>query len=105
MLEIQTRQRCVIDLDVNLDLLRQPITLQESEHGGHIVIVLVFGRLERLRLDENRAFEADAVFVIHHHGEKPAVLIELAAADPYSTASHTLHGRPTARSSHRRADA
>ena len=77
VLEVQSRERRVIDLDVDLDLLRQPIALQEGEHGGDVVIVLVLGGLERLGLDEDRALEADAVLVLHDHGEEPAVLIEL----------------------------
>jgi hypothetical protein len=87
MLEIQSRQRGVIDLDVDLDLLGQPIALQEGIYRRDVVIVLVLGGLERLGLDENGALEADAVLVLHHHGQEPAVLIELLPQSVFNSES------------------
>ena len=43
------------------------------------MVVLMLGGLEGLGLDENRAFEADAVLVLDHHATGIAVLIQLAA--------------------------
>ena len=42
-----------------------------------VAVVLVLGRLERLRLDQDRALEADPVFVFNHHREEAGVLVEL----------------------------
>jgi len=79
MFEIQAGQGRMIDLDVDFDLLGEPIALQEREYRSHIMVVLMLGRLKRLGLDENGALEADLVFVLHHHGQEPRVLIELPA--------------------------
>jgi hypothetical protein len=68
----------VVDFDVDPHFLRQTVLLQEGEHGGDVAVVLVLGGLEGLGLDEDRALEADAVLVLHDHGEEAAVVIELA---------------------------
>ena len=44
----------VVLLDVDLDLLLQAVALEEAVDGGDVVIVLVLGRLLRLRLDQDR---------------------------------------------------
>ena len=51
-------------LDIDLDLLLQPELLEEAIDRGDIVVVLVLGRLLRLRLDQDRALEADPVLVV-----------------------------------------
>jgi hypothetical protein len=65
-------------LDIDLDLVFQAVALEETVNGGHVEIVLVLGRLLRLRLDQDRALEADLVLVIDDHGEEAAELVELA---------------------------
>jgi hypothetical protein len=40
---------------------------------------LVLGRLLRLRLDQDRALEADLVLVLHHHVQEAAHLVQLVA--------------------------
>jgi hypothetical protein len=72
-------KRGVVDLDVDGDFLLQPVALQECIDGRHVAIVLMLGRLEGLRLDENRALEAEAMLVFDHHGEKTPIVIEFAA--------------------------
>ena len=51
MLEGMAGQEGVADLDVDPDLPLQAIAPQEAEDRGDVVIVLVLGRLLRLRLD------------------------------------------------------
>ena len=46
------RQRRMVGLDVQLEMLRQTIGPQEGHHRGTVEIVLVDRRLLRLRLDE-----------------------------------------------------
>ena len=60
-------QRGMVGFDVDADFLFQPVLLQESEHGGHVEVVLVLGRFTRLGLEQDGSLEADLVFVIHHH--------------------------------------
>src|SRR3569833_2667746 len=79
VLEVEARQSRMVDFDVDLHFFRQPVALQEGIYRGHVVVVLVLGRLEGLGLDENRAFEADLVLVLYHHRQEPAVLVELPA--------------------------
>ena len=78
VVEVVARQRGVVDLDVDLDLVLEPVLLEEGEHRRDVVVVLVLGRLHRLRLDEQRALEADRVLVLDHHVQEAAELIELA---------------------------
>ena len=42
--------------------------------GGAVVVVLVLGRLLRLRLDQERALEADPVLVLGDHRQEPGEL-------------------------------
>ena len=65
-------------LDVDLHLVLEPVALQEAVHRRHVVVVLVLGRLLRLRLDQDRALEADLVLVLDDQVEEPAELVELA---------------------------
>ena len=53
------------------------MTYEKTVHRGHVVVVLVLGRLAGLWLDQNRAFEADLVFVLDHHVEKTTQLVHL----------------------------
>lgn len=47
-----------------VDLVFQPETLEDRLDGLPVEIVLVLGRLVRLRLDQDRTLEADPVLVI-----------------------------------------
>ncbi len=66
-------------LDIELHFLFQPMLLQEGIHGRDVVVILVLGRLLRLRLDQDRAFKADLVFVFDDEVEEATHLVELAA--------------------------
>ena len=65
-------------LDIDLDLLLQPEILEEAVDGGDVVVVLVLGRLLRLRLDQDRALEADLLLVVDDQRQEAAGLLALA---------------------------
>ena len=69
----------MVGLDVHLDLVRQPVPLQEGEHGRRVVVVLVLGRLMGLGLDQDEALEPDPVLVLHDYVHEAAQLIRLPA--------------------------
>ena len=78
MLESVAGKNRVVLLDVDLDLLLEAVRLEEAVDGRHVVIILMLGRLLRLRLDEYRALEADLVLVVDDQIEEAAGLPELA---------------------------
>jgi hypothetical protein len=65
-------------LDIDLDLVFEPVPLEEAVDRGNVVIILVLGRLLRLRLDQDRALEADLVLVLDHQVEETSELVVLA---------------------------
>ena len=67
----------VVLLDVELDVVEEVVALQEAVAGGDVEIVLVLGRLLRLGLDQDRAFEANFVLVLDHQRNEAAELVEL----------------------------
>ncbi len=71
-------QNGVALFDIDLHFLVQPVLLQEGVDGGDVVIILMLGGFLRLRLDQDRAFETDLVFVFHHQIEETTELIQLA---------------------------
>ena len=81
MLERMVGEHRVADLDVELDLPLEPEALQKPEHRRDVEIVLVLGRLLRLRLDQEHALEADLVLVVDDQRQEPPELILLAASD------------------------
>ena len=78
MLEAVAGENGMVLLDVDLDLSLQVEGLQHAVDGADVVVVLVLGRLLRLRLDQDRALEADLLLVLDDHGQEPAELGELA---------------------------
>eukprot|EP01136_Pigoraptor_vietnamica_P010455 Opistho-1_new@48096 len=78
VLEAVSRQRGVVGLDVQLDVLFEVELPEEAIHGGTVEVVLVFGRLQRLGLDQQLPLEADLVLVVHHHLHEAAQLPALA---------------------------
>ena len=79
VLEAVARQGGVVRLDVDLEVLgRQAVALEERVHRRRVVVVLVLRRLIRLRLDEQRALEADLVLVLDDQVHEAPELIELA---------------------------
>ena len=65
---------------LTLTSFSSPYAGQERVHRRDVVVVLVLRRLERLRLDQDRALEPDRVLVLDDHVEEPAELVDLAAA-------------------------
>src|ERR1700722_12864448 len=78
MLERMVRKHRMADLDVELDLPLEPEALQEAEHGRDIEIVLMLGRLLRLRLDQDHALVTDLMLILDDQGQKAPELILLA---------------------------
>ena len=63
---------------LSLTSFSKPKLAQEPGDGRDVEIVLVLGRLLRLRLDQQHALEADLVLVVDDHRQEPAELLELA---------------------------
>ena len=76
VVEAVAGERGVVRLEVDLDLV-QAVAGEEPGHGGGVVVVLVLGRLGRLRLDQDRALEPDAVLVLDHEVQEAGELVEL----------------------------
>ena len=71
-------------------------------HAGAVEVVLVLGRLLRLRLDQELPVEADLLLVIDRHVEELGEVIELALHVGVVEVRGSLRGRPRRRSSRRR---
>ena len=56
----------------------QLVLPQEVQAGGGVGVVLVLGRLHRLRLDVKLALEADLLLVLDGHVEERGQVIQLA---------------------------
>ena len=67
----------MVRLEVDLDFLVEAVAQQKAVDRRSVVVVLVFGRLARLRLDQDRALETYSVFVVDHHVKEAAELVEL----------------------------
>ena len=78
MMKTVPGQRRVVGLDVHFDFVFQAVLMQEAEHSGAVVIVLVLGRLLGLGLDQQVTRKADLVLVLHHHAHKTPELFALA---------------------------
>ena len=66
----------VVGLEVDLDLV-EVVAGEEPGHRRGVVVVLVLGRLGRLRLDQDRALEPDAVLVLDDEVQEAGQLVEL----------------------------
>ena len=71
-------ERRVVRLDVQPVLVLEAVPDEEAVDGRRVVVVLVLGRLHRLRLDQQAALEADAVLVLGDEVEEPGQLVALA---------------------------
>src|SRR3546814_10032104 len=78
MLEGMARQRRMIGLDIDAHLVLEPVALEEAIDGGGVEIILMFGRLVRLGLDQDRAGKADPVLVLDHKVQEALEIVELA---------------------------
>jgi hypothetical protein len=54
------------------------MALEETVHGGGVVVVLVLGRLLGLGLEQQGAREADVMLVLGDQGQEPSQLRFLA---------------------------
>src|SRR5206468_11767168 len=68
----------VVLFDVELDVLEKVIALEEAVARGDIEIILMLGRLLRLRLDQDRSLETYSVPVLDDQRDEAAELVELA---------------------------
>ena len=68
-------QRRVVGLDVELVLVLEAVPDEEAVDRRRVVVVLVLGRLLRLRLDQERALEADLVLVLGDQVEEAGELV------------------------------
>ena len=57
MREGMARERGVVHLDVQFEILQQIELAQKPNHGGGVEIILVLCRLAGFRFDEQRALE------------------------------------------------
>ena len=72
------RQRGVVGLDVQFEILEQVIFAQEIQAGRRVGIVLVLGRFLGLGLDVELALEPDALLVVDRQVQERAQVIQLA---------------------------
>ena len=79
MLEAVSSQDGMALFDVDLHLILEAVTLQESVNGGHIVIILMLGRFLRFWFNQDRSGETDLMFVFDDHVQEPAKLIHFLA--------------------------
>ena len=70
VLEGMASEGGVIRLDIKFKIFFEAVGAEEGDSTGDIEIVLVFGRLFRFRLDEELAFEPDALRVIESEMQK-----------------------------------
>src|SRR5438046_3901835 len=73
-----TRESRVVCLEVQAVFAGEVVAPQESHDRRGVVVVLMFRRLLRLWLDEQRSLEADAVLVLRDHCEEARELRLLA---------------------------
>ena len=66
---------------LTLTSFSSPKSLEEAVDRRDVVVVLVLGRLLRLRLDQDRALETDLVLVVDDQLQEAAGLVALAAQD------------------------
>ena len=95
-------ERGVVRLDVELEVLVEPVASEERDARGAVEVVLVRGRLLRLRLDEELAGEADLLLVVDGHVQELREVVELAASGRCCRGCGSPRGRPRRRSSRRR---
>ena len=69
MLEGVTGKRCVVHFDVHLEVLVEFVCLEETDNGLCIDIVLMFGGLHRLGLDEESSLETLCTSIVASHGQ------------------------------------
>ncbi|MDG6693105.1 hypothetical protein QCE80_16500, partial [Staphylococcus aureus] len=79
MVERVARKRSVVGLNVKLNLFLKAELFQEAIHGRRVVVILMFGRFLRFRLDKQRTAKTGFMFMLNHHLHKAAKLFTLLA--------------------------
>mmetsp|Transcript_1161 Transcript_1161/g.2911 ORF Transcript_1161/g.2911 Transcript_1161/m.2911 type:complete len:431 (-) Transcript_1161:190-1482(-) len=77
VLVVVARQGGVVGLNVELELLLEPIAVQEPNDGLSIVVILVRHRLAWLGLDTELCVETDFLLVVHSHPEECCHVVHL----------------------------
>ncbi len=73
-----TGERRVVGFEVQLEVVEQVVLAEEVQAGRGVGVVLVLGRLLGLRLDVERAVEADLLLVVDGHVHEAAEVVHLA---------------------------
>ena len=68
----------MVGFEVELERIGQAVAAQEGDDVGGVEIVLMNGRLLRLRLDQELAGEADLLLVLDCEMEEPREMVEFA---------------------------
>ena len=69
----------VVRLNVKLNLFLKAELFQKAIHGRCVIVILMFGRFLRFRLDEQRTAKTGFMFMLDHHLHKAAKLFTLLA--------------------------
>ncbi len=77
MLKTVASEGRVICLDIDLNFIFEAIAPQEAINRRRIAVILMLGRLMRLWLDQDGAFETDFVLMLDHHRHEATDLIHL----------------------------
>ena len=79
MVERMTSQGGVVGFNIDAEFVFKAILFQEAVDSGGVIVILVLGRLLRLWLNQQHAFETDFVLVFNDHLHKTAQLLTLLA--------------------------
>ena len=66
----------MVHFNVQFEILVQSILTKKTDHGGRIVIVLMFGGFAGFGFNEESAFEPLLAGVVPRHGEKTGQMVE-----------------------------
>ncbi|KAJ8552584.1 hypothetical protein ON010_g9962 [Phytophthora cinnamomi] len=77
VLVVVARERRVVGLDVELEVVLQAVGVQEGDDRGGVVVVLVLHGLARLGLDEELEGGAQLLLVGHHELEEGGHVVQL----------------------------
>jgi len=77
VLVVVAGQGGVVGLDVQLEVLVQPVRLQEAYDGLSVVVVLVRRGLPRLGLDAELRVHANLLLVLHGHLQEGREVVQL----------------------------
>ena len=79
MMERMAGERRVVSFNIQFNLFFQTKLFEEAVNGRGIIVILMLGRLLRFGLNQQRAFKADFMLMLHHQLHKAANLLTLLA--------------------------